>query len=384
MFFSKRTGTRRKAAMRASAGTALCFSFGVILYSVFPAGCSSHRIGAILCGDNIAQGREICDGTDLKGETCESLGLGSGVLACLPDCSGFNTSGCFKAGECGNNIAEYDEACDGTDLRSETCASFGFNSGQLACLSDCSDFDISGCYNDLTLLTWITIPGSTFQMGSYESTFENPIRWVTVETFQMTKSQITVNQYSACNGDRECSEPGQVFPCNWSVSDHGQHPVNCVTWYQARKFCEWAGGRLPSEAEWEYAARSGGRIRTYPWGDTPPTCESAVMNIDGPGCGTNRTWPVCEKWAGNTDQGLCDMAGNVLEWVEDDWHNGYYGAPTDGSPWLDNPRGWLRVLRGGAYNNFTDALRAAYRTSAEPNSIIFGEYRGFRCVRDNN
>ena len=146
---------------------------------------------------------------------------------------------------------------------------------------------------------------------------------------------------------------------------------------QAVAFCAWAGARLPTEAEWEYAARSGGRGQAYAWGDTEPTCQLAVMrDSSGRGCGQNRTWPVCSKTAGNSAQGLCDLAGNVYEWVSD-WHASYtpQAAVDPGGP----PSGSYRVFRGGSFGSYAAALRAAYRYYDHPSDS--GYDLGFRCAR---
>jgi formylglycine-generating enzyme required for sulfatase activity len=146
-----------------------------------------------------------------------------------------------------------------------------------------------------------------------------------------------------------------------------------VDWNQAKTFSAWVGGRLPSEAEWEYAARSAGKDRKYPWGDEDATCERAVIS----GCGS-ATAPVCSKPAGNTQQGLCDMAGNAWEWVQDWYHGSYNGAPTDGSAW-ESPTGSYRVGRGGSWNYPADIARSAYRGSLVPGFRNY--YLGFRPAR---
>ncbi len=99
-----------------------------------------------ICGNNVLEPGEECDGDDLGGATCESLGYSGGTLACLSDCSDFDTSGCeTHVAICGNNVLEPGEECDGDDLGGATCESLGYSGGTLACLSDCSDFDTSGC-----------------------------------------------------------------------------------------------------------------------------------------------------------------------------------------------------------------------------------------------
>jgi iron(II)-dependent oxidoreductase len=196
----------------------------------------------------------------------------------------------------------------------------------------------------------------------------------------MTKTQVTVEQYKACVDAGVCTAPDTGDYCNWGQSDRGKHPINCVDWHQAQAYAKWAGGRLPTEAEWEYAARSGGRDWKYPWGNENATCERAVMYDGDLGCGRESTWPVCSKPRGNTTHGLCDMAGNVWEWVQDWYHDSYKGAPTDGSAW-EKPTGSSRVDRGGSWGNGAGSVRAAIRNHASPG------YRhdtlGFRLARDS-
>ncbi len=254
-------------------------------------------------------------------------------------------------------------------------------------------------------LAWVSLPGGTFQMGS-DSVYppwNSPAHDVTVPGFEMTKTEVTVAQYANCVEAFACAEPvantGESN-CNWGDPGYEEHPVNCVSWHQAVSFCQWIGGRLPSEAEWEYAASGAGQDITYPWGDEQASCEYAVMSESEypwySGCGTERTWPVCSKPAGNTSQGLCDMAGNVYEWVQDVFHGSYDcdanpdevncgqggTAPTDGSAWEGSGAG--RCLRGGCFvSGFPDDLvslqvtmRQGYEASQQSAAV------GFRCARD--
>ena len=241
---------------------------------------------------------------------------------------------------------------------------------------------------------WCLIPGGSFNMGSNDGDDdERPVHSVTVRTFEMSKTAVTFRQYRACVSAGGCTpahvDDGTCWIWNGSKWEQGrlpssfqgdEQPVVCVDWDQAQAYARWAGGRLPTEAEWEYAARSGGRDWKYPWGNENATCERAVMDDGGNGCGRNSTWPVCSKPRGNTTQGLCDMAGNVWEWVQDWFHNSYNGAPTDGSAW-EKPTGSSRVFRGGSWYDYARRVRAANRLDNSPG------YRnvdlGFRVARDS-
>lgn len=181
-----------------------------------------------------------------------------------------------------------------------------------------------------------------------------------------------------------CTAPDTGKYCNWKKTGRERHPVNCVDWKQANQYAKFKGARLPSESEWEYAATSEGKNQKYPWGNEDATCERAVMDGNGGyGCGNDSTMPVlsadgkeCVRTKGQTDQGLCDMSGNVWEWVQDEWQNSYANAPTDGSAFEGS--GSYRVVRGGAFLTKDAArLRADGRRSVDPGSRYFG----FRLVR---
>jgi len=228
-------------------------------------------------------------------------------------------------------------------------------------------------------IDWVRIPGGTFAMGSNDGNDdEKPVHDVSVPSFELGRTEVTVAQYRTCVDAGKCTEPKTGSDYNWGVSGKDDHPINGVTWNQARTFASWSGGRLPSEAEWEYAARSGGKSRTWPWGDAEANCSYAVLADGENGCGKHSTWAVCSKSTGNTDQGLCDMVGNVREWVEDCYEDTYAGAPTDGTA---RTSGVYRVHRGGSWT-YTNPhnRRVASRESGLPSWLW--KNLGFRLARD--
>lgn len=252
-------------------------------------------------------------------------------------------------------------------------------------------------------IEWVRIEGGTFMMGNAEqlqaqtgmphsgNDNERPVHEVTVADFEIARTLVTFKQYEACVRAGACT-PAHADDGQCRADEHHRgprklaevfrgpnHPVVCVTREQARTFARWAGGRLPSEAEWEFAARSRGKVRAYPWGDEPPTCERAVMKDLYAGCNRHATWPVCSRPRGNTEQGLCDMTGEVWEWMEDDYHPTYDGAPADGRPWKGStPAGG--TLRGCPYYFASNFLRLSYRDHYGGGTDA-GDSMGFRPVR---
>jgi formylglycine-generating enzyme required for sulfatase activity len=241
-------------------------------------------------------------------------------------------------------------------------------------------------------LEWVSIPGGSYKMGSEDFSWSKPVHRVKLKAFQMARTPVTFKQYRACVAAGACTAPHAAdgtclvydgedwkpgtLPASFQGDDQ---PVVCVDWEQARTFSQWVGGRLPSEAETEYAARSAGKDYEFPWGNEPADCERAVMDDGrGKGCGRDATWPVCSKPEGNTEQGLCDMAGNVWEWMAGWFHDTYAGAPDDGRAW-DSPAGVERVARGGSWRGKALGQRAVIRAHAPPS--LRTDYFGFCPAR---
>jgi formylglycine-generating enzyme required for sulfatase activity len=224
----------------------------------------------------------------------------------------------------------------------------------------------------------VRVPAGPFLRGSLEGYHdERPQRQITLDAFWIDLYEVTVAEYRACVEAEVCEAPavGTSYH-NWGRPDRDKHPVNGVSWQQAVTFCQWKGKRLPTEAEWEKAAR-GVDGRLFPWGDEAASCALTVMTQEERGCGQDRTWEVGSHPRGKSLYGAHDMAGNVWEWVAD-WYSptAYADAPAA------NPRGpergRLRVHRGGAWFNTGASLRAAMRNAEPPQS---GGYIGFRCAR---
>jgi formylglycine-generating enzyme required for sulfatase activity len=226
------------------------------------------------------------------------------------------------------------------------------------------------------------IPAGCFDMGDVFSegySWELPVHEVCVSAFEMDIHEITNAEYAECVNDGGCTAPASLGShmraTYYGDPAYADFPVIWVDWYQAEAYCTWAGKRLPTEAEWEYAARAGLAGKRYPWGDTISGSDANYWNSGDPW--DNDTSPV-EYYAPN-DYGLYDMAGNVFEWIEDDWHGDYDLAPIDGSAWVDTPRGTARVVRGGTWGDVTSELRVAYRFEFNPDFVNIGI--GGRCAR---
>jgi sulfatase modifying factor 1 len=240
------------------------------------------------------------------------------------------------------------------------------------------------------LLPWILIEKGSFEMGptigdqlnEYPDEFPIHSVMITVD-FWITQSEITVSQYRQCVQAGVCTLPLSLDGCNWDQEGKDLHPINCVNWLQARTFAHWVGGELPSEAQWEYAGRSRGLDVIFPWGNDAPDCDK--LNYDAPCYG--QTTEVCSLAAGQTAQGLCDMAGNVWEFMLDQYHESYDGAPSNENPWCmrigcDLFEDTLVSIRGGSWGNpYYHGIRVTHRNSSMAFNPEFPNNAGFRVIK---
>jgi len=204
---------------------------------------------------------------------------------------------------------------------------------------------------------------------------EKPSRLVELGHYAIMAHEVTAQAYDRCVAEGGCPPAGPAKGCTSQKPERKRHPINCVSWHAARAFCQHRGWRLPTEAEWEVAAL-GQRHLDFPWGNTPPTCDKAVLaSAKGPGCGTGGPLPVGSKPADRSWAGVFDMAGNVREWTASDYA-AYPGGKTD-------PDSHGKVNRGGSFEMRTtgsDAdLFTCHTRSVDPPETSRAEL-GFRCV----
>jgi formylglycine-generating enzyme required for sulfatase activity len=225
----------------------------------------------------------------------------------------------------------------------------------------------SGCFN----------MGDAFSEGKIE---ELPVHNVCITSdFYMDVHEVTNAEYAACVSGGGCAAPGSSSSLSrgsyYGNPTYNNFPVIYVNWSQATAYCTWAGKRLPTEAEWEYAARGGLSGKRYPWGDTATSCVDANYDF----CIVADTSEVGSYPANG--YGLYDVGGNVIEWVNDWYLDTYYS--TRPNPDNDPPgpaSGSYRVLRGGTFYNSAFPLRVSFRAYYDPSDRGF--LIGFRCAGD--
>ena len=235
----------------------------------------------------------------------------------------------------------------------------------------------------------VYVPAGEFIMGSPDGegdSDEHPQHTVYLDAFWIDRTEVTNEQYRGCVEAGTCPAP---TTCDWgeptySDSSKADHPVVCVSWEDAKAYCEWAGKRLPTEAEWEKASR-GTDGRKYPWGDgfdgsrlnfCDANCEFYHKDSDADD-GYQRTAPVGSYVEGASPYGALDMAGNVWEWCQDWYDEDYYDSlPQRNPPGPD--LGEYRVVRGGSWYGIEWDVRSACRLGFAP--AFRNDFVCFRCV----
>ena len=233
-------------------------------------------------------------------------------------------------------------------------------------------------------MTMVFVPAGPYSMGSGEGIpdardDEKPLHVVELEAFWMDQTEVTTQMYAQCVDSGECTPPHSIksFTSDHYYGDPAlkDYPVINVDWVQAQMYCEWAGERLPTEAEWEKAA-CGTDNRLYPWGNQPPGKNR--LNYDLKAGSTTR---VGSYPAGTSPFGALDMGGNVWEWVADRYDPAYYAV----SP-LSNPsgpgQGDERVIRGGSLIDPAALVRCANRDMLRPG--MRWRFLGFRCAQNDD
>lgn len=243
----------------------------------------------------------------------------------------------------------------------------------------------------------VYIPAGTLHMGGYDiraAPDEFPSHDVTIDAFWMDQLEVTNAMYQLCVKAGQCLPP-QNFASQrrndyYDNTEFKDYPVVYVAWIQAVTYCEWAGRRLPTEAEWERAGR-GDDLRTFPWGEDKPDERFANFNFIVKDTSRVGSYPL-----GASPFGVLDVAGNVAEWTNDFYRSNYYQSSMDTNPQgpLTNS-GLNRVVRGGSLGDAEINIRVSKRSSVLGSNLraqkgspeFLGDFSpriGFRCAQDDS
>ena len=221
----------------------------------------------------------------------------------------------------------------------------------------------------------VLVPAGEFTMGSDKGDDdEQPVHKVFLDSFYIDKFEVTNGRFAKFVEAIQ-SEPPWGFKDKETSVLHADRPVRWVNWMDAVGYCLWAGKRLPTEAEWEKAAR-GTDARTYPWGNDAPTTAHAVFGLKE---GADTVSPIGNRDKGKSPYDVHDMAGNLYEWTTDWYDEQFYNKNPSINP-KGPADGTAKVQRGGSYANGAYRLRSTFRTKGDPTE--HDPNVGFRCAQD--
>lgn len=236
----------------------------------------------------------------------------------------------------------------------------------------------SGTSADTTAVAMVTLPAGAFRMGRDGAEAledERPSHEVWLDAFAIDRYEVTTQAYATF-----LAQSQRAAPAFWDtvvLAKHGDRPVVGVSWDDARAFCQWAGKRLPTEAEWEKAAR-GTDERKYPWGNQDPTPDRANFALGARFSYEQVLLPVGRFPAGASPYGVQNLAGNAGEWVQD-WYGGSYYETSPPSNPQGPDQGQFRVLRGGSWSDLPKYLLTYSRFKLLPETQ--NSFTGFRCAK---
>jgi formylglycine-generating enzyme required for sulfatase activity len=223
----------------------------------------------------------------------------------------------------------------------------------------------------------VFVPAGEFTMGGDLLPNQRPIHTVSLDAFWIDRYEVTNMLFQKCVAAQHCQTPSEIYSDRhpngyYNNPEFADFPMASVAWADADQYCRWAGKRLPTEAEWEKAAR-GSDARLFPWGNTfDPDRANSAFNLD------LVTTAVDSHPTGASPYGAQDMAGNVWEWVADWYDETYYTRSPNLNP--SGPlTGTLRVARGGGYGSYDTILRSTTRRELSPDDRA--SFIGFRCAR---
>ena len=294
-------------------------------------------------GTTTSSGGGAGAGTTASGTTTTATGAGGGATTTA-------STGTGMMCDAGNTLCG--SACIDTTNDANHCGGCG-----MACAAG-KFCQVGACISVTEGM--VSIPAGTFTMGDADNTEKAGM--VTVSAFFMDVTEVTTEAYAACVSNNKCTAAKTDNSCNTGVAGRENHPINCVDWNQATAYCAAQGRRLPTEEEWEYAAR-GTDGRLFPWGNTAPTnqlCWNGAGNDLGAG-NRKSTCAVAFFSAGNSPFDLSDMSGNVWEWT-----SSAYGSDH-------------RIYRGASwYGTNPSDVRSARRYGDNPSGQDYT--LGFRCA----